>query len=397
MELHNLGEEDDSQERGYAIQHGAQIMSHPDVDGYDDLNTASTCLEEAMACKTPDLKWKCAAKDDGDIILDLEPNTKMEETEDVAMGPPCVTAQISLMVIETTLMKTIKARGVAHSKSRSVSAGSSVGGEITVSHSDTTLSTKLKGKVTKPDLPPLLQDDCDHKFAKNVLPSLLLWYGDETNVWSISEEDLTHTLKAIIWVVYPTFDKFDEIHHRMAIYGLAIQWLTHWWHNFASTAVVLVVDFFKENPDLSAETFCDILLEDQGFAYEDLDTHDSVKAFHSTLILELLSTAHLQQVDGWVDVLVLGLMEKHAYGIRGALVMSTAALECAIKVVCEYTLNGEQMVTDQLASIHKKGKAGVKTPCFLSKVLGKESLATSQFSQLNCGKKTASYLTSIRN
>ncbi|KAI6026453.1 hypothetical protein PISMIDRAFT_18646 [Pisolithus microcarpus 441] len=438
MEPDILDEENDSQEHGYAIQHGTWIMPASDasticshflsltclqVEVYDKLNSA-TGAEEAMARKTPSaiqhstriaaaidvdgydelnvatqgLKRKRAAEDDGDMVSDFELDTEVGDTEDLVMDGPQTTTQTSLMVIEPTPSKTTKAKEVALLKSISISvSGSSVGGDITVSHSDTTLSTKLKGKATKLDLPPLLRNDRNYKFAKNVLPSLLLWYRDKGNVWSISEEDVIHVLKAIIQVVYPMFDRFDEIHHGTAIYGLTIQRLTRWWHNFASTAVVLVLDFFKENSDLNIETFCDILLEDQAFAYEDLDTSDLTKAFHSSLVLELLSTAHLQQVDGWVDVPALQLAEKHACSIKGALAMSTAALERAIKVVCEYAMSGEDTITNQLAGICRKGKAAVKTPCSLSKALGKESSATSQFLQLNWGEKTGFYLASISN
>ncbi|KIK17802.1 hypothetical protein PISMIDRAFT_14835 [Pisolithus microcarpus 441] len=326
--LNILSEEDDGQECGYAIQHGTQIrpasdveglsitrvgaeevMAHKtlytvqhgtqiippfNVDGHDKSNIA-TAVEETMSFKTPSLKQKCAAKDEGDVTSDLELDTEMEDVKDTMMEGPHVMAQMSLMVIEPTMVDT-KAKRVVHSKSCSISAGSSVGGNVTVNYSNTTLSTKLKGKATKLDLPPLLHNDCNLKFTKNILPSLLIWYGDEANIWSTSKEDLIHVLKAIIWVVYPMFDKFDKIHHGMAIYKLIIQQLSHWQHNFASTVIVLVLDFFKENSDLSIETFCDILLEKQAFAYEDLDTSDSAKAFCSTLIVELLSTAHLQHV-----------------------------------------------------------------------------------------------------
>ncbi|KAI5997712.1 hypothetical protein EDC04DRAFT_2977780 [Pisolithus marmoratus] len=405
MEQDILDEENDSQERGYAIQHGTWIMPASDastVEVYDELNSA-TGTEEAMAHKTPtaiqnstriapaidvdgygelnvatqSLKQKHAAEDDGDTASDFELDTEVGDTEDLMMDGPRTTAQTSLMVIEPTPSKTTKAKKVVHLKSISISAsGSSVGGDVAVSHSDTTLSTKLKGKAMKLDLLPLLQNDHDYKFAKNVLPSLLLWYGNEGNVWSISEEDIIHVLKAIIRVVYPMFDRFDEIHHGMAIYGLTIQRLTHWWHNFASTAVVLILDFFKENTDLNIETFCDILLEDQAFAYEDLDTNDSTKAFRSSLVLELLGTVHLQQVDGWVDVPALQLVEKQVCGIKGALAMSTAVLEHAIKV---------------------KRQGCSEDPHSLSKASGKESSATSQFSQLNWGEKTSFYLASISN
>ena len=45
----------------------------------------------------------------------------------------------------------------------------------------------------------------------------------------------------------------------------------------------------------------DMLLESFSFLYEDLDTSDAKKAFCSTFILQLLSTMHLQAVNGAIE------------------------------------------------------------------------------------------------
>ena len=55
----------------------------------------------------------------------------------------------------------------------------------------------------KSDLPPELQDDPEDKWTNVVLPSLLMWCGDQANVWTIANSDLTCVLIAIIQHVYP--------------------------------------------------------------------------------------------------------------------------------------------------------------------------------------------------
>ncbi|KAI5989471.1 hypothetical protein EDC04DRAFT_2614343 [Pisolithus marmoratus] len=346
MEQDILDEENDSQECGYAIQHGTWIMLASDastVEVYDELNSA-TGTEEAMAHKTPtaiqhstriapaidistvdgygelnvatqSLKWKCAAEDDGDMVSDFELDTEVGDTEDLMMDGPLYNCSDISDGDRTHPIKDYQ------------------GQKSSASEVHFYLCEQILSKAMKLDLLPLLRNDCDYKFAKNVLPSLLLWYRNEGNVWSISEEDIIHVLKAIIWVVYPMFD----------------------------SDLWTVLDFFKENTDLNIETFCDILLEDQAFAYEDLDTNDSTKAFHSSL--------HLQQVDGWVDIPALQLVEKHVCGIKGALAMSTAALEQCYQA-CWYLQKRQGCSEDPLFSEQGLGERELGYEPILAAQLG---------------------------
>lgn len=76
-------------------------------------------------------------------------------------------------------------------------------------------------KSTKSDLPPQLQDDPEDKWSNIVLPSLLLWCGDQANVWTISDSDLAHVLVAIIHHVYPSFNLTQsDVNHGSPIYKL---------------------------------------------------------------------------------------------------------------------------------------------------------------------------------
>lgn len=73
-----------------------------------------------------------------------------------------------------------------------------------------------------------MRNDTEDKFSRVLLPSLLLWYGDCEDVWSINEQELISALKAIIKVVFPSgTDELNMITHKSPIYGL-VCWLCLW-------------------------------------------------------------------------------------------------------------------------------------------------------------------------
>ena len=50
---------------------------------------------------------------------------------------------------------------------------------------------------------------------------LLLWVGDQSNVWAVPEGDLIHVLQEITKVVYPTFTgNLDDIGPSMPIFSV---------------------------------------------------------------------------------------------------------------------------------------------------------------------------------
>ena len=95
-------------------------------------------------------------------------------------------------------------------------ASDATGGPVVASRSH----KNPRVKTTKANLPLLIQNDPDDKWSKNVLPSVILWYGDQGNVWSIKESELERVLTAIIDVVYPSFDEIDEMKQGGHIYNL---------------------------------------------------------------------------------------------------------------------------------------------------------------------------------
>ncbi|KAI5999122.1 hypothetical protein EDD15DRAFT_2136351, partial [Pisolithus albus] len=162
------------------------------------------------------------------------------------------------------------------------------------------------------------------KWAKLFLPTLLLWVGDQPNVWSVPEDNLVHALTEIAKVVYPTFSTLDDIRPNMPIFAVASQRLSGWRHSLGSTAIALVDCYLASDSDTDVERTCDAFLNKRAFAYEDLDSSSPDKAFHGAFVLQLLANAHLRSCAGSVDVPPLGLTPK-TYKARGAIALCVTA------------------------------------------------------------------------
>ncbi|KAI5989302.1 hypothetical protein EDD15DRAFT_2147799, partial [Pisolithus albus] len=177
-------------------------------------------------------------------------------------------------------------------------------------------------RFTNSDLPPLFLKG--RKWAKIVLPTLFLWVGDQPDVWSVPEDELARALREIIKVVYPTFTTLDDICPTMPIFSVASQRLSGWRHSMGSTAVALLDCYLDSDSDTDVEQTCDALLHKRAFAYEDLDSSSTDKAFRGAFVLQLLANAHLRSCVGSIDVPTLNLTSKQ-YRARGAIALSVAA------------------------------------------------------------------------
>ncbi|KAI5992420.1 hypothetical protein EDD15DRAFT_2168172 [Pisolithus albus] len=186
-----------------------------------------------------------------------------------------------------------------------------------------TRASNSSSRFTNSDLPPLFLKG--RKWAKLFLPTLLLWVGDQPNVWSIPEDNLVHALMEIAKVVYPTFSTLDDIRPNTPIFAVASQHLSGWRHSLGSTAIALVDCYLASDSDTDVERTCDAFLNKRAFAYEDLDSSNPDKAFHGAFVLQLLANAHLRSCAGSVDVPPLGLTSK-TYKARGAIALCVTAV-----------------------------------------------------------------------
>ncbi|KIM51510.1 hypothetical protein SCLCIDRAFT_44625, partial [Scleroderma citrinum Foug A] len=152
-------------------------------------------------------------------------------------------------------------------------------------------------RFTNNDLPMMFLKD--RRWSKNMLPTLLLWLGDQPNVWSIPEEDLIHALREITKVIFPKFTDLQDIHPNMPIFSL----VSH-----------LALDIT-------------ILTTDRAFAYNGMKSEDQEKAFRSTFVFQLLANAHLHVCFRSVDVPALQLLVE-TNRARGAIALCVTAVRC---------------------------------------------------------------------
>ncbi|KAG9310325.1 hypothetical protein JVU11DRAFT_9451 [Chiua virens] len=118
-----------------------------------------------------------------------------------------------------------------------------------------------------------MQGDPDNKWSKQIFPSIIMWYGDQANIWNIKEPDLECALITIVGVVYLSFDDINAMKHGGAIYNLAVQHLVRWQHIIGNAAGHVVFKHLNEkatNEDITKEAEATCLLKDHMFAYEDL-------------------------------------------------------------------------------------------------------------------------------
>ncbi|KAF8547222.1 hypothetical protein OG21DRAFT_1490408 [Imleria badia] len=143
-------------------------------------------------------------------------DTDDESDEHLSPAP----AKTAVGVVDGALFKKVKTNAAGTGDNVTQAVTSAKGITHAVSSRKATSAVTSKRKYTKSDLPELMRDDTEDKWSKKVIPSLILWYGDERNIWSVGEEDLSSVLARIIKVVYPTFNKPDEINYGLPIYGL---------------------------------------------------------------------------------------------------------------------------------------------------------------------------------
>ncbi|KAH0838764.1 hypothetical protein J3R83DRAFT_7139 [Lanmaoa asiatica] len=454
LDLHNKGPtnnitdiEDDSDELQYAMEYSKgnpkQLLPSPVVVAHVDVDDLADFMSVDPGNRTPrreqvKLKRKLDLRSDseGDEV-DTEPASEGEAMETDLQPRPQgegrrLTRQVSsnlymvkrdsphvpqnaIAVIEAPPIKKIKTESAESSNNvrQSVTGNPNALGEIASmpvalrrSRKGSSMPKNPRVKATKGDLPPLMQNDPDDKWSKNVLPSVILWYGDQASVWSIKESDLEDVLIAVVGVIYPSFGDIDEMKHGGHIYDLAVQRLVRWRHVIGNAAAHVVLKYLNENAadqGLTKEALSTLLLKRRAFAYEDFDPTDHSKAFQSSFVLSLLGTTHLQDTIGWVEVPGLDLLAKCDHGIRGVLSLCTAALERALKLGeegrLEVIVNQEAEMGQEALDTHPtRGiRTSRKQPRSLNHATGKLSTKGTAFSQQNWGSQSLSYYMSIAN
>ncbi|KAI6021336.1 hypothetical protein BKA83DRAFT_116377 [Pisolithus microcarpus] len=202
-------------------------------------------------------------------------------------------------------------------------------------------------------LPPTLQED--RKWTKQVLPALMTWAGSLSDPWVIPDQDMMWALQIIIITINLGFGNLTPIHPGMPIFIL--------------------------------ET-CKDLLDGLAFLFQDLDPMNSENAYWSQFLLQLLAHTHLQSCVGCPDIPNLNTHSLREHGVKGAISLCCAALECVIHLF----QRGKLHVNDQIST---HSKATVRTPLKLNRTSRKESLTVLAFPEQNWGSCTWQYFMSV--
>jgi hypothetical protein len=117
------------------------------------------------------------------------------------------------------------------------------------------------------------------------------------------------------------------------------QRLCSWRSNFGSTAIALIANFLAasrddengddDDDDDGAEYeqgLATFLLENWAFLYEDPETRDADKIYRSVFMLELIESAHINAIAGFLDVPALNTDALQVKGMQAVIAASAAAV-----------------------------------------------------------------------
>ncbi|KAG1898823.1 uncharacterized protein F5891DRAFT_1190304 [Suillus fuscotomentosus] len=175
--------------------------------------------------------------------------------------------------------------------------------------------------------------------------------------------------------------------------------------NFESTAITLIANFLAaskddKNEDDNSNAYFELtlaadLLNEWVFLYKDLDVRDPDQIYWSEFILEMIKSAHINTISRFLDVPALNMDDLQLKGMQAVIAACTASLECALNFVAMSKAFGNDQ---SIGTGSAKGSTtkSHKIPLKRNKFSGKDSAATSAFSEANCGLATTEYYESLK-
>ena len=168
-----------------------------------------------------------------------------------------------------------------------------------------------------------------------------------------------------------------------------------------------MLDFFSNlDDDVEIRPVAEFLKSEYRFLREDPNLVNAEGLYRSTLLLELIATAHLSSIVACVDVpgwdtqaMAAGKNGEGVIAMASAAVSSTLfhfsvlinrrQLERAIRFIVDGTIDVEQVLEDM--ANNTDGKMKVKLPKVLNKATGRVTSSAFQFSAVNWNSDTAAY------
>ncbi|KAG2029319.1 hypothetical protein BDR03DRAFT_987833 [Suillus americanus] len=169
------------------------------------------------------------------------------------------------------------------------------------------------------------------------IPTVFLWAGAQPKFSSIETKKLLPALQAIFDISFPGIN--HNIQPKGPIIGLVDQRICSWCSNFGSTAIALITSFLAasrddENDDNDDDNngaeyeqgLATFLLKNWAFLYEDPETRDADKIYRSVFMLELIESAHINAIAGFLDVPALDTDALQLKGMQAVIAASAAAV-----------------------------------------------------------------------
>lgn len=291
-------------------------------------------------------------------------------------------------MVTKTVPKKIKTE-TSESLSTLTATSASKGSRVASGSSNQMDTVSVQARFNSADLPLGLHKD--QKWRREVVPTLILWAGNQDDAFNITKQDVCHALREIISVVYPTLKNVSStILPNSPMVAVASQRLCDWRHGFASTAVAQLGAFFLNPHDPLPKATAQVLLDHFTFLYEDLDATLPEKAFHSVFVQQLLLGSHLSATKGFVQVSTLDTSSLAKHGVVGALGLCSAALMCGLNLIKsgDIELKAPANAKD---GIPKLATRDVRTPVKFNMASGKDSKTACAFSDQNWGTPTRKF------
>ncbi|KAI5997455.1 hypothetical protein EDD15DRAFT_2528599 [Pisolithus albus] len=282
---------------------------------------------------------------------------------------------------------TIRVSGQKGAAKSSITVTKTMPKKIKMEASNSSIQTQAVPTQTRfnnSDLPMDLHKN--QKWRREVIPTLILWAGNQENTFNITKQEICDTLREIIPVVYPMLkNTTNSILPNLPMVSVASQRLCDWRHGFASAAVAQVSAFFLKPLDLSPKSTAQLLLDQFTFLYEDLDVTVPDKAFRSVFVQQLLLGSHLSATKGYIQVPSLETSSLAKHGVVGALGLCSAALQRALNLI---TSGDVELKVPANAKVTTRD---VRTPVKFNMASGKDSKTACAFSDQNWGTPTRKF------
>ncbi|KAG1847895.1 hypothetical protein F4604DRAFT_1687915 [Suillus subluteus] len=266
---------------------------------------------------------------------------------------------------------------------------------------DMSMKPKSGNQWRNTDLPQIMLED--GMWRRSFIPTVFLWAGAQPNFWSIEADKLLPALQAIFDIAYPGMN--HNVQPKGPIIGLRI---CSWRSNFGSTAMALIANFLAtskddENEDEDEDNDIDFeqtlaanLLDEWAFLYNDLDVRDPDQIYQSEFMLEMIESAHMNAIAGFLDGPVLNTDDLQLKGMQVVIATCAASLECALNFVANPKASGNDQSIGTSSAKGSTTKGRRILPLKRNKSSGEDSTAASAFSEANCGLATAEYYQSLK-